>query len=52
MLGVLDGAARRCWAPSLPLHHELFQRLVSLVAAEQEDFFDFILLEAHVVELS
>jgi len=41
-----------CQPHSLPLHHELFQRLVPLVPTEQEDFFDFVLLETHVIELS
>lgn len=31
--------------------HELLKRLVSVVLAQQEDFFDVCLLEAHVVEL-
>jgi len=37
---------------SLGFHHELFQRLLPLIPAKQKNFFDFFLLEAHIVKLS
>lgn len=38
-----------CW--SLGFHHELFQRLLPLIPTKQKNFFDFVLLETHIVEL-
>lgn len=43
------------WAPgcrSLGFHHELFQRFLLLIPTEQKNFFNFILLETHIVKLS
>lgn len=37
---------------SLGFHHELFQCLFPLIPTKQKNFFDFILLETHIVKLS
>lgn len=33
-------------------HHKLFQRPLPLIPTKQKNFFDFILLEAHIIKLS
>lgn len=47
--GSCDWGPGRC---SLGFHHELFQRLLPLIPTKQKNFFDFILLETHIVKLS
>lgn len=37
---------------SVGFHHELFQRPLPLIPTKQKNFFDFILLEAHIIKLS
>lgn len=37
---------------SVGFHHKLFQRPLALIPTKQKNFFDFILLEAHIIKLS
>lgn len=37
---------------SVGFHHKFFQRPLPLIPTKQKNFFDFILLEAHIIKLS